>query len=161
VIDLPIGDMMCSRCYTVYGAEEFLGLMFETSGNCRQCGKMFHADRFHLRDEVAVEDRIVSVSTVCLEMAHTCYHRGCEDGEDAFYETMLSDESRVDYDYQWRYHTEEDAWDGHRRAIEMIRDGRIESRRIVPKKQKVEKEVEEEYYEVGYGLRVLYFREDE
>lgn len=109
---------------------------------CKHCGYVFHKDKPIWKAHGEIKHHITSLhwlvnkltrgsaphhvgielSTVFLELAHDAWR-----AEPNWYETMFfcyREDNKVECWIQERYHTEEQAIEGHRRWLKLLRDGK-------------------------------------
>lgn len=125
----------CSHCGRIYSTDEMLALprvkaVEEDSDptaptghgyiNVCECGKAFHRDKWHLKEDVIGPDgKSYWVSTVHLELNHGFY------GPELWYATMVKGPDDKFLDYEDRYTTQAEAEAGHAVVVSQVRSGLI------------------------------------
>lgn len=136
-----MSEYRCSQCGATYLFDEYNSLdkvpvdpddpdPMNGQGYERvcECGARMHSDKWSLRETIDTDDGEIAVSTVALIIPHGLNH-------DQWYETCLFHDggSRVTD----RYHTQDEAEDGHDHRVEQVRSGEY---RFVPTGQQIQME---------------------
>ena len=128
-----MGLWKCGKCGRVYTTEELMKLKHvpvnpeakDTYGYTPvcTCGYVFGRDKWHLVDVVKTPRGMFRVSTVFLELEHP---------NGMWYETMIFGEDglRLDIEPMWRYATQQEAEENHKRIVEALKNGRFKLRPV-------------------------------
>jgi hypothetical protein len=114
----------CSHCFKIYSFEDFRNLDYQwvddTNDETRKkygkqavciCGKSFHKGNWKKRTELL--DHVVS--TVHLELDHNF-----DGGDPLWYETMIFKDNGDSLGFQVRYHTKDEAIEGHEITLKLL-----------------------------------------
>jgi len=131
-----MGLWKCGKCGRVYTTEELMELkhvpLNPKAKDPRKeggfvpvctCGYVFGRDKWHLVDIVKTPRGTFRVSTVFLELEHP---------NGMWYETMIFGEDglRLDIEPMWRYATQQEAEENHKRIVEALKNGRFKLRPV-------------------------------